>query len=91
MYTGRLPWPYHTVYILTKGDGMGKMVFKHTDDGWKSLTGGKEVIAGRAYSFEKQAFHDRVLALRPKRSVSERIRELINADVKKWRKGKGKK
>ena len=70
---------------------MGKMVFKHTDDGWKSLKGGKEVISGRVTTVERIEFFHRVRGMKPARSVSERIRELINADVKKWRKGKGKK
>ena len=52
---------------------------------------GMDVIAGRAAISEILDFKRRVSVMRPKRTVSERLRELMNADVKKWRKGKGKK
>ena len=52
---------------------------------------GKIVVASRVEVDEYVDFHSRVNKMRPKRSVSQRIRELMNADVKKWRKGKGKK
>ena len=45
------------------------------------------VLSGRVEAHELMAFHDRVAHMKPKRSASVRIQQLVQADLKKWRKG----